>query len=216
MEPTGKFYTDQTGRFVTPSSTGNKYLLLLYDYDSNAILAETIKSCRANDIINAYKVIHAKLVAAGLRPQLQRLDNECSEVLKAYMRAQDVTFQLVPPGVHCRNATEQAIRTFKNHFIAGLCSVDKYFPLHLWDHLLPQAFLTLNILRGSRLNPKLPTWAQLFGNFDFNRNQCASLLMKTPTSVTPGHLMSLTGGTLVLHWSCIGLVSMLHCVDFSN
>jgi hypothetical protein len=44
MEPTGQIYTDQTGRFVTPSSTGHNYLLVLYDFDSNAILAEPIKS----------------------------------------------------------------------------------------------------------------------------------------------------------------------------
>jgi hypothetical protein len=62
---------------------------------------------------------------------------------------------LPPPGIHRRNAAERAIRTFKNHFIAGLCGVDQYFPLHLWDRLLPQAILTLNLLRGSRINPKL-------------------------------------------------------------
>jgi hypothetical protein len=50
------------------------------------------------------------------------------------MHDQDVDFQLAPPGVHRRNAAKRAIRTFKNHFIAGLCiSVDKDFPLHLWD-----------------------------------------------------------------------------------
>jgi hypothetical protein len=27
-------------------------------------------------------------------------------------------------------------------------------PLHLWDKLLPQALITLNLLRGSRMNPK--------------------------------------------------------------
>jgi hypothetical protein len=138
MEPTGQIYTDQTGKFVTPSSNGNNYLLVLYDYDSNAILAEPMKSRHATAILSAYKLLHAKLCAAGLRPQLQRLDNECSDSLKAYMSAQDIDFQLVPPGVHRRNAAERAIRTFKNHFIAGLCSVDKDFPLHLWDRLCPK------------------------------------------------------------------------------
>jgi hypothetical protein len=38
----------------------------------------------------------------------------------------------------------------------------------LWDRLLPQAVLSLNLLRGLRLNPKLSAWAQLNGNFDFN------------------------------------------------
>ena len=75
----------------------------------------------------------------------------------------------MPPGNHQRNAAERAIRTFKNHFIAGLCSLDPQFPLHLWDCLVPQAEISLNLLRGSRLNPKLSTWAQINGTFDFNR-----------------------------------------------
>ena len=32
---TGKIFTDQTGRFPIPSSTGNQYVFVLYDYDSN-------------------------------------------------------------------------------------------------------------------------------------------------------------------------------------
>jgi hypothetical protein len=83
---------------VTPSSTGHNYpLLVLYDFDSNAILAEPIKSRCATDILAGYAALHATLVAAGLRPLLQRLDNECSGILKTYMRSQDVAFQLVPP-----------------------------------------------------------------------------------------------------------------------
>ena len=39
----GKIYTDQTGRFPVVSSKGNKYIMVLYDYDSNAILAKPIK-----------------------------------------------------------------------------------------------------------------------------------------------------------------------------
>jgi hypothetical protein len=73
---------------------------------------------------------------------------------------------LFPPGIHRRNAAERAIRTFKNHFIAGLCSVDQHYPLHLWDKLLPQAELTLNLLRGSRLNPTVSTHAQMHGAFE--------------------------------------------------
>jgi hypothetical protein len=85
------------------------------------------------------------------------------------MHANDVDFQLVPPGIHRRNAAERAIRTFKNHFIAGLCSVNKNFPIHLWDQLLPQAEIMLNLLRGSCINPKLSARAQVHGTFDFNR-----------------------------------------------
>jgi hypothetical protein len=82
-----------------------------------------------------------------------------------------VDFRLVPAGVHHRkNAVERCICTFKSHFIiAGLCSIDKDFPLHLWDKLVPQAELSLNLLRaGSRVNPKLSSHAQMHGQFKFN------------------------------------------------
>jgi hypothetical protein len=66
--------------------------------------------------------------------------------LKHFFTANDVGYQLVLPNYHRRNAAERAIRTFKEHFVAGLSSVDPTFPLHLWDRLLPQAEITLNLL----------------------------------------------------------------------
>ena len=105
-----------------------------------------------------------------MRPQLQRLDDECSaEALKSFLRDENIDFQLVPlhPPSKC---CQRVIRgTVQNHFIAGLCSVDKNFPLHLWDKLLPQAELTLNLMRGSGINPRLSAHAQMAGPFDFNR-----------------------------------------------
>ena len=72
-----------------------------------------------------------------------------------------------------RNAAERAIQTFKNHFIACLGTTDKNFPLHLWDRILPQAITTLNLLRSSRLNPRLSAEEHLNGMFDFNRRPLA-------------------------------------------
>ena len=174
IEPAnGQIHTDQTGKFVVASNSGNNYILVLYDYDSNSILVEPLRSRTGPCILAGYQVLHARLVAAGLRPKLQRLDNECSSALKQFLVDENVDYQLVPPRLHRRNAAERAIRTFKNHFIAGLCSVDKHFPLHLWDKLLPQAEITLNLLRGSRINPKLSAHAQMHGAFDFNRTPLA-------------------------------------------
>ncbi len=113
------------------------------------------------------------MVQRGLKPILQTMDNEASKALKQYLREADVEFQLAPPHIHRVNAAERAIRTFKNHFIAGLASTDKLFPLHLWDHLIPQAILTLNLLRPSRLNPRLSAWAQMEGAFDYNKTPVA-------------------------------------------
>lgn len=128
IQPTGQIYTDQTGKFVAPSSQGNNYQLICYDYDSNNILAVPFKHRTAHCIKTAFKEVHQRLTQAGLRPVYSRLDNECSAELKAYLKEEHIDYQLVVPGSHRRNLAERAIRTWKNHFIAGLCSVDKDFP----------------------------------------------------------------------------------------
>jgi hypothetical protein len=51
-----------------------------------------------------------------------------------YLTKQGINNQLAPPHIHRRNNAERAIQTFKNHFIAGLFSVDPNFPLKLWDN----------------------------------------------------------------------------------
>jgi hypothetical protein len=66
-----------------------------------------------------------------------------------------------------------AISTYKDHFIAGLCSTNKDYPLELWDKLIPQSVITLNLLRRSRINPQLSAYAQVFGAFDFNKTPLA-------------------------------------------
>jgi hypothetical protein len=103
------------------------------------------------------------------------------------MHEQEVDFQLVPPHLHQCNAAEWAIRTWKNRFIAGLCTVDPLFTLHLWDSLLPQATVSLNLLRASRLNPKLSAYAQLFGNFDYNRTPIAPPGIRTVAHENPNY-----------------------------
>jgi hypothetical protein len=173
FEPTGQIHTDQTGRFPITSSKGNKYIMILYDYDSNAIIAAALRSRSEHDLVTAYRSLHQYLVDRGLKPQLQRLDNEAPGGLKQFMTQQGVQYQLVPPHNHRRNAAERAISIFKDHFIAGLSTTDKNWPMHLWCRLLPQAQLTLNLLRQSRLNPRLSAEAQLNGNFDFNATPLA-------------------------------------------
>ena len=93
--------------------------------------------------------------------------------MKDAFQKYQIRFQRVPPKEHRVNAAERAIRTLKNHFVSILCTVDAKFPLTEWDRLLPQATLTLNLLRSSRIHPSLSAYASLFGNFDFNRTPLA-------------------------------------------
>ena len=125
--------------------------MIAYDYYSKNILAEPIKSRRSLHIKDAYQKMSKFLCSRGLTPWTHVLDNECSKVLKEYMEEENETFPLVPPHLHRRNAAERAKQNFKNHFIAGMVSTHKYFPLHLWCRLLPQSIVTLNLLRPSRI-----------------------------------------------------------------
>jgi hypothetical protein len=165
----GQIYTDRAGRFPVVSSKGNKYIMILYDYDSNAILAQPIKDLTSPELLKAFQVMEQELVARGLKPKFMKLDNEASKLLETYLHQQYITFQLVPPYSHRRNSSERAIRSFKDHLIAGLCSTGKSFPMHLWDILLPQAVIALNMLRTSRINRKLSAATHIFGQYDFNR-----------------------------------------------
>ena len=168
-----EIFTDATGPFPVVSSLGNKYVFLLYDYDSNYIMVQPVKDKKKATTVAAFKKQLNILKRCGLKPKLQKLDNEASQVLKDYITAEDIDYQLVPPHMHRRNLAERAIQTFKSHFIAMLCGCDPSFPLHLWCRMLPQAEITLNLLRTSRINPNLSAYAQIHGQFDYNRTPIA-------------------------------------------
>jgi hypothetical protein len=83
-------------------------------------------------IIVAYKKAHKFLESRGVKPLLQRLDNESSQTLQSFSAKSNIEFQLAPPPhVHCCNIAEQTIMRFNNLFIAGLCSTTTTFPLNL-------------------------------------------------------------------------------------
>ena len=164
----GTIYADPTGKFIVPSTQGNNYILVVFDTDSNYIFAEPMPSRTTNQILLAYEKIHTLLTTWGIIPSLHIMDNEMSYLLKDYITRHHSKYQLVPPNQHRANAAERAIRTFKNHFISILCSCDPSFPLNLWDRLIDQAVITLNLMRTSTINPKLSAYAQIHGSFDFN------------------------------------------------
>jgi hypothetical protein len=137
----GQLYTDLTGKFQVKSSKGNSYVMVCYVYGCNYVKVILIKSRSASEWVKAYDHIHRKLTVKGFKPKLQTLDNEVSATLKISFTANDVEYQSVPPHCHRRNANE----TFKEHFVAGLSSVDPTFPLHSWERLLPKAEITLNL-----------------------------------------------------------------------
>jgi hypothetical protein len=132
-----------------------------------------MKSRSASEWVKAFGEVFQELTSRGFKPKLQTMNNEASAALKKYFTEQDMTYQLVPPHCHLRNAAEHAIRNFKEQFVAGLASVDPDFPMHLWDRLLPQDEMSLNLLRTSMLHPQLSAAAHLHGLVDYNKTAFA-------------------------------------------
>ncbi len=121
--------------------------MIAYHANGNLILQQAFKTRSDKHHIAAYNSIMTPLAARSLSVDLQILNNEASAAYKqAIMFTWQSKFQLVPPEMHHCNRTERAIRTFKDHFLSILAGVDQSFPPYLWDLLLPQAEITLNLL----------------------------------------------------------------------
>jgi hypothetical protein len=65
---TGQIYTDLTGRFPTMSHSGNKYILVLYDYNSNRVLSSPMKNRGDKEMVRAFDLLIQSLIMRGLRP----------------------------------------------------------------------------------------------------------------------------------------------------
>jgi hypothetical protein len=77
--------------------------------------------------------------------------------------------------------------------MTGLSSVEPAFPLHLWDRLLPQAEITLNLLPTSRLHPQLSAAAHFHGLVDYNKTA-----FSPPGYEKPGYSL----GPAMHHYRC--------------
>ncbi len=140
-------FSDQTGQFLTHSQQGNKYIMVMVEIDSNAILVEPMKSRKDEEMIRAYNSLLLRLKRASIVPKKQVLNNKVSDNMKNHIRDMcKFDMELVPPGCHQHNAAKVAICNFKAHFLSVLAGVADNFPPSLWDRLLPQIEITINLI----------------------------------------------------------------------
>ena len=78
FQATQKAYMDSCGRFPHHSSQGNEYIMVVYDYDSNAILAEAFKNRTAGELKMTLILFHNRFCRNNIAPKLYILDNEIS------------------------------------------------------------------------------------------------------------------------------------------
>ena len=169
-------YTDQTGKFPIVSARGNQYIMVAVELDGNYIDGEPMKTREASSLVKAYNAIMERWSATQvIAPNWHVLDNEAPQELKEAIRKNGCTVELTPPDMHRRNIAERAIQTGKNHFISCLAGLPDDFPIREWDELLPQVFLTLNLLRPSNVAPKISAYAYHHGQFDYDRMPLAPM-----------------------------------------
>lgn len=208
---TGQEYTDITGRLPVASYSGKQYIMIMYNEDSNYIHAIPMASRKASNFVAAYAAGVEFFTRHGFTPRFERLDNETSDALSKYCESKNIVIQYVPPHNHRANKAERSIRTFKNHFIAMLCTTHPDFPLQAWEHLIPQAELTINLLRASNTAPEKSAWEVVHNRrYDFDRYPIAPIGTKVIAfegpdqrgSWAPHGVEGYYVGPALLHYRC--------------
>ena len=165
---TGVMYNDLTGAFPYMSLEGNVCYLIVYHYESNAILALPISGFNDNTVFAAYKTQFEFLESKGFKIRLNVMDNQCTQQIKKFITKKECKLMLIEPHNHRVNAADRATQTYKDHFISALATTDSEFPLQLWDRLTPQVETALNLMRPSRSNPNISAYEEIWGLYDWN------------------------------------------------
>jgi hypothetical protein len=63
---TGQIYMDLTCRSPTTSLSASKYILVLYDYDSNSVLSASMKHRRDKELLRTFDLLIQSLIIHGI------------------------------------------------------------------------------------------------------------------------------------------------------
>jgi hypothetical protein len=94
---TGVLYSNLTGTFPFMSLERNVYFLVVYHYESNAILALPIANFANNTILATYQQQFKLLKSKGHEIKVNVIDNQASRVIKKYLTTQQCESLLVEP-----------------------------------------------------------------------------------------------------------------------
>ena len=102
-------YTDLTSKFPITSLKGNKYILVICHYDTNAILVKPLKNRSDSETLAVYNEIHNDLQQWGFKIKLYIIENETSKALKRQIQKENTECQLVEPQNHRVNVVERSM-----------------------------------------------------------------------------------------------------------
>ena len=84
---------NQTGRFPIVLQKGNQYTMVLYNYYSSVILAESYKERTAIELTVTYDILYNRLTKAGVIPVMQQIDNEVSKIMIESIEEKNLKYQ---------------------------------------------------------------------------------------------------------------------------
>ena len=177
VDMTRTSHADLTGRFPVASRQGNEYIFICCYLGYIMAVAQCDKT--KESFIKSTTICLEKFTSAkGIThtpPLMHRIDNEVSQDLKDLVQKHfKMELHLVSPTSHRQNHAERAIRTYKNHLIATMCSAHPNAPYSLWESYMPQIEITLNCLLPFRINPNISAWEGIHGKpFNFRRHPLA-------------------------------------------
>ena len=93
--------------------------------------------------------------------------------------------------MHLQNAAERVIHSFKAQFLVTLVGVASDFPHSLWDLLLPQTDMTLNMLWQATSDPTTSAWGFFAGRkFNYSATPFGPLGINVIVHAKPGRRKS--------------------------
>ena len=109
-----------------------------------------------------------RLTRWGHNVDLQVTENEASASYKQVVKVTwKSKYQLISSHFHRHHSAKRAIRTFKACFMVILAGFNPTSPSNMWDKLLSQTELTLNLLRQATPNHRILAWEYFNGPFNF-------------------------------------------------
>ena len=162
-------YSDTTANFPKTKI----HFLVMYAYALNYIKVIPLRGFSSTTYIKAYEQgiedFETANPSISYKPKLEVMDNVLSNEMRRFLKKKGIQVQLVPPDDHSANNAERSIQTFKKALVAALATAHPDFPLEALPHLAPHIEDIINLLRPSRIDPKISAWEQLHGLYDLVR-----------------------------------------------
>jgi hypothetical protein len=148
----GVVYNACTGDFPYMSLDGNIFFVM-YHYKTNTILITPIAGLDSEHILEANKTNLEHLVSKGFKLKVNKMDNQATKTIKAYLIPHQVTLQLIKP--RNRWVTQQVVLSKPSRIdsLAPLAPQIASSPFSCGTNLLPKCKIASTSSGACSLHP---------------------------------------------------------------